>query len=104
MATGSVAHINAKGDQDGYLTVDPEVTHFKGMFKRHTSYAIQHLQQSFSGSTDWGTQVTLQYIRQGDLVLDMYLEVELEKLPVGWSYVNEIGHAMIEDSSSSRAR
>ena len=96
MATGSVAHINAKGDQDGYLTVDPEVTHFKGMFKRHTSYAIQHLQQSFSGSTDWGTQVTLQYIRQGDLVLDMYLEVELEKLPVGWSYVNEIGHAMIE--------
>jgi len=96
MATGSVAHINAKGDQDGYLTVDPEVTHFKGMFKRHTSYAIQHLQQSFSGSTDWGTEVTLQYIRAGDLVLDMYLEVELDALPVGYSYVNEIGHAMIE--------
>ena len=46
---GGLMELVAKGAQDIYLTGNPNVTYFKSVFKRHTNFSMESIQQSFSG-------------------------------------------------------
>jgi len=89
----------AYGAQDVYLTGDPQITFFKVVYRRHTNFAMEPVEQTFNGTADFGrtTQCTLS--RVADLVGKIYLNVELresEDDTVEWGYVSRLGHALIE--------
>jgi len=67
----------AYGAQDIYLTGNPQITFFKVVYRRHTNFACESIEQTFNGSADFNKRVTATISRNGDLVKQMYLEVVL---------------------------
>ena len=66
----------AYGAQDVYLTGNPEVTFFQAKYKRHTNFAMENIEQTVNGTASGGGRVSVTVARNGDLVGDMYLELE----------------------------
>ena len=52
----------AKGAQDIYLTGNPNVTYFKSIFKRHTNFSMESIQQSFSGDLNFGKRINSSFL------------------------------------------
>ena len=61
----------AYGAQDVYLTGNPQITFFKVVYRRHTNFSMESIKQSSTGGDD---QKTWTISRNGDLILNMYLE------------------------------
>lgn len=74
---GGLMQLVAYGAQDIYLTGNPQITFFKVVYRRHTNFAIEAIQQTFNGQVDFGRRVTATISRTGDLITRMYLEVDL---------------------------
>ena len=86
----------AYGAQDVYLTGNPQITFWKVVYRRHTNFAVESIEQVFNGSADFGKKVVCQNQRNGDLISKMYLRVSLPALNAGLSWTPKVGHAMIK--------
>jgi len=93
----------AYGAQDVYLSGSPEVTFFKVVYRRHTNFSVEPIEQTFNGTCDFGKTVTCEVNRNGDLVTKMYLYLELDATEAAeagkdWGYVRRLGHAAIDEA------
>jgi len=70
----------AYGAQDVFLTGTPEITFWKVSYRRHTNFAIESIEQTFSGQADFGRRVTCTISRNGDLAYRTYLQVTLPEI------------------------
>ena len=85
---GGLLQLVAYGAQDVYLTGNPQITFFKVAYRRHTNFALEAIEQTFNGNPTYGSRVTCQISRNGDLINRMYLQV---KPSAGSDYVNYYG-------------
>jgi hypothetical protein len=69
---GGLIQLVAYGAQDVYLTGNPQITFFKVAYRRHTNFAIEAIEQTFNGSSSFGSRVTCQITRNGDLINRVY--------------------------------
>ena len=74
---GGLMQLVAYGAQDIYLTGNPQITFFKVVYRRHTNFAMESIEQTFNGSVDYARKLTCTLDRNGDLVHKMYLEIDL---------------------------
>ena len=87
----------AYGAQDIYLTGNPQITFFKVVYRRHTNFAVESIEQTFNGQADFGKRVTATISRNGDLIQQMYLEVITPAQDAGtWTY--GIGNALVKQA------
>ncbi len=89
----------AYGAQDIYLTGNPQITFFKVVYRRHTNFAVESIEQTFNGTADFNKRVTATISRNGDLIQQMYLEVVLPATDVTssvWTY--GVGNALIKQA------
>ena len=105
---GGLLQLVAYGAQDVYLTGNPQITFFKAVYRRHTNFAVEAIQQTFNGTPGYGQTVTCQISRNGDLINRVYLQVKLPALEgptyttpaltqiAGPRYVNYIGLRLIK--------
>jgi hypothetical protein len=70
----------AYGAQDIYLTGNPQITFFKSVYRRHTNFSMENIQQTFSGPVDFGKRSTVTVSRNGDLINSAYVQVVLPSL------------------------
>ena len=70
---GGLLQLVAYGAQDVYLTGNPQITFFKVVYRRHTNFALESIQQTFNGSVNFGQRVTATISRNGDLISRAYL-------------------------------
>jgi hypothetical protein len=96
---GGLLQLVAYGAQDVYLTGNPQITFFKVGYRRHTNFAMEAIQQTFSGVADFGNSVTCQISRNGDLIHRAYLEVTLPALESTDKYVNYVGLRLLRSVS-----
>ena len=71
---GGLMQLVAYGAQDIYLTGNPQITFFKVVYRRHTNFSMEAIEQTFDGNVDFGGEVVATISRNGDLVGRMYLE------------------------------
>jgi len=71
---GGLMQLVAYGAQDIYLTGNPQITFFKVVYRRHTNFSMESIQQTLNGTAGFGNNVTATISRNGDLVGKMYLE------------------------------
>ena len=71
---GGLMQLVAYGAQDIYLTGNPQITFFKVVYRRHTNFSMESIQQTFNGSVSQGGRQTATISRNGDLINRMYLE------------------------------
>ena len=74
---GGLLQLVAYGAQDVYLTGNPQITFFKASYRRHTNFAMEAIEQTFNGNATFGSRVTCQISRNGDLINRVYLQVNL---------------------------
>ena len=97
---GGLMQLVAYGAQDIYLTGNPQITFFKVVYRRHTNFSLESIEQTFNGQADFGKKVSCTISRNGDLVHKIYLETSLPSITNATSYqysrwVNYIGEALI---------
>jgi hypothetical protein len=73
---GGLMQLVAYGAQDVYLTGNPKVTFFQAVYKRHTNFAMENIEQTTNGTPANSGRVSVTIARNGDLVGDMYIELE----------------------------
>jgi len=94
---GGLLQLVAYGAQDVYLTGNPQITFFKVVYRRHTNFAIEAIQQTFNGNPGYGNTVNCQISRNGDLINRMYLQVEVPPTTAGTdTYVNYLGLRLLK--------
>ena len=71
---GGLMQLVAYGAQDIYLTGNPQITFFKVVYRRHTNFSMEAIQQTFNGTVAASSSVTATVSRNGDLVHRMYVE------------------------------
>ena len=71
---GGLMQLVAYGAQDVYLTGNPKVTFFQAVYKRHTNFAMETIEQTVNGSVGNSGRVSVTIARNGDLVGEMYIE------------------------------
>lgn len=78
--TGGLLQLVAYGAQDIYLVGNPTITFFKSIYKRHTNFAIESIEQTFNGTPGFGKSVSCLISRNGDLLSNIYVQVILPDL------------------------
>jgi len=90
----------AYGAQDIYLTSNPQITFFKVVYRRHTNFSREVIEQTFSGNAGAGKNINVTISRNGDLVHKLYLETPSHNVPNASSSafnLNNPGHSMIDN-------
>jgi len=77
--TGGLLQIVTSGKQDIYLTINPEITFFKKIFRRHTNFSLELIEFLPDHPPNYNSLVTFN-INKGDAIHRCYLEVELDKI------------------------
>ena len=96
---GGLMQLVAYGAQDVYLTGQPQITYFKVVYRRHTNFSVEPIQQTFQGNAEFGRTITCNINRNGDLITNMYLVAKINRQArTNWGYVNKLGYAMIESA------
>ena len=72
---GGLMQLVAYGAQDIYLTGNPQITFFKVVYRRHTNFSMESIQQTINGTVGAGNRVSSTVSRNGDLVHRMYFEL-----------------------------
>ena len=72
---GGLMQLVAYGAQDIYLTGNPQITFFKVVYRRHTNFSMESIEQTFNGTVAPCSRVSCTVSRNGDLIHKMYLRV-----------------------------
>jgi hypothetical protein len=75
---GGLLQLVAYGAQDVYLTGNPQITFFKVVYRRHTNFAIEAIQQTPTGSNSLGSRASIQITRNGDLIHRVYFNGKIK--------------------------
>ena len=98
--TGGLIQLVARANQDLFLIHEPQITFFKVVYRRHTNFSMESIQQTFNGQADFGThratasgreQRTLACERVGDVAARDH---STKRMPIaeGLGDRNDVGH------------
>ena len=80
---GGLMQLVAYGAQDIYLTGNPQITFFKVVYRRHTNFSMESIEQTWNGTSE-GTMAAIKggrpsatISRNGDLISKIYLEMAI---------------------------
>ena len=99
---GGLMQLVAYGSQDIYLTGNPQITFFKVVYRRHTNFSVEPIQQVFNGVADWGKSVSATISRNGDLLHRMYITITLPPITISsgaqFRWLNWLGHIIVQQA------
>ena len=78
---GGLMQLVAYGAQDIYLTGNPQITFFKVVYRRHTNFSMETIEQTVNGTSQLGASATTGTVtvsRNGDLLGPMYVKADLD--------------------------
>ena len=100
---GGLMQLVAYGAQDIYLTGNPQITFFKVVYRRHTNFSMETIQQTINGTSTLSSGTTsgdVTISRNGDLVSKVYVTSSTADITDGSSLISkvdcEIGGQLID--------
>ena len=73
---GGLIQLVAYGAQDIHLTGNPQITFFKVVYRRHTNFSMESIEQVWDGISTSPGKCTSTISRNGDLITKLYLEID----------------------------
>ena len=94
---GGLIQLAAYGNADVFLTGNPQITFWKMVFKRYTNFAIESIEQPFTGTPNFGTisSVTLPK-NTADLIHKCHIQVQLKKTNNDSSLKDQFGLKLLK--------
>ena len=74
---GGLMQLVAYGAQDIYLSGNPQITFFKVVYRRHTNFAVESIEQTYNGSAASGSKISVTVSRNGDLLSQVWIANEV---------------------------
>jgi hypothetical protein len=71
---GGLMQLVAYGAQDIYLTGNPQITFFKVVYRRHTNFAVEAIEQTYNGSLGQNSRISVTVSRNGDLLSRVWIK------------------------------
>jgi len=110
MTVGALTQLKyGNTDRMAFLNLNPQITHFKSVYKKYTNFATQFITNQPISSTsttlswDTDTSITFQIPRDGDAISDIYLTIELPDIFSDSNYqfqwIKRIGEYIVRDVS-----
>ena len=95
---GGLMQLVAYGAQDIYLTGQPQITFFKSVYRRHTNFAVESIQQTINGSVAAGSRVSVTISRNGDLLKNLWIQYNPAALVSSnvTALASDISHALLQ--------
>ncbi len=94
---GGLMQLVAYGAQDIYLTSNPQITFFKSVYRRHTNFATESIEQTFNGNANFGKKCSATIARSGDAINRMTLELTLPSLTGGTTTYSTVSFKWCSD-------
>lgn len=100
--TGGLIQLVGYGQENMYLTHNPQVTFFKLVYRRYTNFSIEQIPQQFIGTPNFGQTYTCHVSKRADLIGETHLVVRLPRIKqssdprVQFAWVKRIGFALIK--------
>ena len=101
---GGLMQLVAYGAQDIYLTGNPQITFFKVVYRRHTNFSMESIEQTLNGSVSGnGSDLTATIARNGDLITNMHFDVDIPEMNTGvnpatyLNWTDNTGHALFKE-------
>ena len=86
-AQGAQIQVQAVGNLDAWLTLNPECTHFQQEYCRHTPFGLTETDVFSNSQPRWGATLQFDIPRAGDLMGPMFLHIQR----LGLRYLDEDG-------------
>lgn len=90
----------AIGAQDAYLTGEPVITFFRSVWRMHTNFAIEAIEQVFNGTAAFGRKISTTIARNADLASNMWLQIKVPEVTASngenYKWVDSFGHALLK--------
>jgi len=105
---GGTLQLSSYGGQDIETIGNPQMTFFKSVYKRHTNFAIETIEQVLDGViTNKETKITSIVNKCGDLIHKCYLDIKLPEFEANSSnsdanytnWTNGTGYAYLKEAS-----
>lgn len=97
--TGALMQLVAYGAQDIYLTGNPTMSFFKTVYKKHTNFSFEIINNT-SITNNLGGQHVVSISRHGDLISKMYLKIKMHanvsSTKFKWAWVKNLGYSIID--------
>lgn len=102
---GGLMQLVAYGAQDIYLTGNPQITFFKVVYRRHTNFALECIEQIFNTSVSASASIVKSTLsRSADLICGMHLDIKMADQSVDAvtqpeyvNWINNTGHGLIDE-------
>ena len=94
---GALMQLVAYGAQDVYLTGNPQITFFKVVYRRHTNFAMESMEQVVEGDVNLGSRLTCKIARNGDLVGRTYVHFHVAADNNPNVKCNRVGFALLNN-------
>ena len=94
---GGLMQLVAYGAQDIYLTGNPQITFFKVVYRRHTNFSMESIEQTINGSVGPNSRVTSTISRNGDLVYRLFYDLAHDVAVADTAKVSNLGSAAFEN-------
>ncbi len=106
--TGGIIQLVALGHENVFITNKPQITYFKVVYKRHTNFSMEEIPQYFTNKLSWGKTSTCTISKEGDLMSNVSLVVELPRVNsfmtqtgedtlTKFAWVKRIGYVLIKN-------
>ena len=99
---GGLFQLAAYGIMDKkYLLGNPSNSYFKSIFKKYSNFSSETKRTYFNTDFDFGKKIKVTIPKIGDLIMDMYIEIELPKINSNQNqtvgYINSVALALIKN-------
>ena len=103
--------LEVRSEKELDFTNNPQINHFKSVYKRYTNFSKEVTKQTLDGTVDFGQTLTCELTKSSDLIDDLFIQFSLSNINanvaggatppavgtnIQYSYVNTIGHAFIK--------
>ena len=93
---GGLMQLVAYGAQDIYLSGNPQITFFKVVYRRHTNFAVESIEQTHNGSAAAGSKISVTVSRNGDLLSQVWLAWEASGAVPSYASLGAIDNVEVE--------
>lgn len=86
--TGGIIQMVISGKQDIYLTINPEITFFKKVYKRHTNFSTELIEILPEQTINFNDELSF-ILNQGDAIHRCYFEITLPSYSFSDKYITD---------------
>lgn len=81
---GGYFQLVAKGVEDVFITTDPQISFFATVYRRYSNFSMESIEIPVQGKQDFGSEVFAIIEKRGDLLGNIYFDVELPQMIAGF--------------------